>query len=240
MKNYQFILVIILSFALTISCKQEEKPQPITEISDETPTIVDEIEVDYTPLSWEKPVIDAQVNQKAKPERKAWTEACLKNVDQHFDVLMAAKDIDSIIPKRNQLTKQQSAFVFCELISVVSKYESSWRPALQAKDVNGRTEPKYMATGLLQMNAADDQRNYRTGTTYSFQDLQKPEINIEVGIKIMVTLIKLRGKITYASGEKSPVLRYFFATLITDKKLGQKVLSEHRANANKMLQTWGI
>ena len=231
--NYFLILVLFL-----IGCKT---PETVTPPRTEPPPLVtplpeqEGVANTIVPLSWELPTNDGQVNQGAKPERRIWTLKLYEYIESNYDVLMSAKDIDTIIPNKSELTKHQHIMVLAELVSTVTEYESSWRPWLAVKDVNGRSAPEYMATGLCQMNAKDDQKNYRTGTTYTHEQLKDPIINLEVCVKILVTVVNVRGKITFYSYEKSPVLRYFFATLVNDTAYGKKTLKAARARIQNVL-----
>ncbi len=165
------------------------------------------------PLSWELPCDDSQVGQLAKPSRRAWSEALYSEILQNYVTFMQAKDIKLIIPEIDSLTQAQAITKLCELFSGIAKYESSWNPKVQAKDVNGRSEPQYMATGLFQLNE-EDQKVYRTGTNYTWQELQDPINNIKAGVGIVVTMIKVRGKITKSPEDGKFPLSQFFATLI--------------------------
>lgn len=176
-------------------------------------------------LSWELPTNDGQVSQGAHPERRAWSVALFNELDKNYDVLMTASDIRTLIPKFDSLNRAQRVTVLAELMSTVAEYESSWNPNCVSKDVNGSSAPGLQARGFFQMNSDADQVNYRTGTKYTYQQLMDPFINIEVGVKILVTVVKVRGKITFKNNEKSQVLRFFFATLVTDTAYGSKTLA---------------
>jgi hypothetical protein len=175
-------------------------------------------------LSWELPCNDGQANQGNHPERKAWSEHLFNELNKNYDLLMTAKDIKEIIPNFDKRTRSERLTALAELMSTAAEYESTWNPNGFSKDVNGSSEPGLMARGLFQMNADADQKNYRTGTKYKYQDLHNPLINIEVAVKILVTVLKVRGKITFRKGETSPILGYFYATLLIDGKTGVKVL----------------
>lgn len=188
--------------------------------------------------SWEMKINDGQVKQEAQPQRHAWTKKMCATLRKHYDVLISAKDVDTIIPKRQELTKEHHLAVFTELMSTVAEYEISWKAAGTAKDVNGRSEPEYRATGLFQLNVGD-QKTYKTGTSFTAEELKNPLNNIEAGVGILVTVIKVRGKITFNAGEKSPVLRYFFATLLNDTAYGMKTLKPARARIATLVAGWG-
>lgn len=211
--------------------KVNEKPKPI----EEPQPLGDGLQA---ALPWELPCSDSQVTQGPHPERREWSNKIYQEIDKHYLELMSAKDIDTLIPMREKLSRAQKVTLLSTLMSVVAKYEASWNAACTSKDVNGRSESEYKATGLFQMNSADDQRNYRTSTNYSYKDLLNPLINIEVGVKILVTVVKVRGKITFSKDEKSPVLRYFYATLLTDNKVGPIVLKEAKARINYLVSLW--
>lgn len=177
-------------------------------------------------LSWELVTNDGQVNTygKAQPEHKPWSEALYSELDKNYDVLMTAKDIKTLIPNFDSLNRAQRLTVLAELMSTVAEYESSWNPLCTSKDVSGSLEPAKLARGLFQMNQAD-QSVYKSGTSYSYQELNDPIKNIKVAVGIVVTVIKVRGKITFSKTEKSPVLRFFFATLVTDTEYGAITLA---------------
>ena len=168
-------------------------------------------------------------------ERKAWSDFLIDQILAHWGIISSAKDIREIIPDFDSLSKEQSAVLFAELMVCVAYYESSWRPAVTAKDVNGRSEKKYLATGLFQMNEID-QVTYKTGTAYTHEELKNPIVNIEVAVKIILTVIQVRGKITFYAHEKSPILRYFFATLVKDTSLGRKVFADYRREYARMVK----
>lgn len=166
-------------------------------------------------------------------ERKAWSDFLIDQILAHWSVISSAKDIREIIPDFDSLSKEQSAVLFAELMVCVAYYESSWRPAITAKDVNGRSEKKYLATGLFQMNEID-QKTYKTDTEYTHEELKNPLNNIEVAIKIICTVIQVRGKISFLASERSPILRYFFATLVKDTAIGINVFSDYRKHYKRI------
>lgn len=209
-----------------------------------TPNLSNEVKINpevssAVKLSWELPCKDSQVHQSERPERAEWSEFLIEQILSHWTAISKASDIKEIIPDFDKLTKEQSAIVLAELLSCVAKYECSWNPILTAKDVNGRSEKKYLATGLFQMNEID-QINYKTETDYTHDELKNPLVNIEVAVKIIITVIKVRGKITFFSSEKSPVLRYFFATLVKDSTVGKKVFADFKKEYARILQSFSI
>lgn len=175
-------------------------------------------------LSWELPCNDGQVNQGARPDRKEWSQALYLEIDKNYSIFRSAADLKDLIPNADSLTRPQIVTLLCELMSTVAEYECSWNAASADKDVNGSSEAKNLARGLFQMNQGD-QSSYHTGTSYTYQELNDPIKNIKVAIAIMVYLLKVRGKITYKVGEKNPIIGYFFATLLTDGKVGPTVLT---------------
>lgn len=186
------------------------------------------------PGAWELPCSDDMLTQGAHPERKAWTDKLDSEIDKNYDVLISAKDIKELIPSFDSLNRTQRIVCLRELMIQVAKRESTWNPNCTAKDLNGSTKPELMATGLFQMNSAEDQANYRTGTKYTFTQLKDPLINIEVGIKILVTVVKVRGKISFREEETSSVLRYFYATLLTNGAVGPKVFKDYYARLKQI------
>lgn len=176
-------------------------------------------------MPWEWPCNDGQVSQGAHPERKPQSEYMFNLIKKNWAILSKATDLYTLIPRG--LTVEQEQACLTSIMITVAEYESSWNPLCTAKDVNGRSEPPYLARGYFQMNVFD-QSAYQTGTKYSYTELNDPYKNMEVGINILVTMVRLRGKITFAVEEKSPVLSYFYATLLTNGKVGPKVIKSAR------------
>ncbi|MER9177773.1 transglycosylase SLT domain-containing protein [Mesorhizobium sp. M0955] len=188
-------------------------------------------------LSWELPCEDGQVSQGAHPERNiTMSRPLYDEVREAWPVLKTATDVKSIIPNLDKLTEDEAITCFCELLSTVAEYESSWDPTCAVKDVNGSSNLEDLATGLFQMNASQDQASYHTRTKFKHSDLLKPEPNIKVAVAILVYLVQKRGKITYSTSEKSKIIGYFFATLLTDGAIGPKVL----ASAKKRIASFGF
>jgi uncharacterized protein (TIGR02594 family) len=188
-------------------------------------------------LSWELPCNDAQAYQGAHPERRVWSESLYNWISVYWDEVSQAKDIRTLVPL-DSLSRSQAITIFAELMSCVAKYESTWNPNCVAKDVNGSSLPKNQARGFFQMNEGD-QSAYQTYTKYSWTQLNDPFINIEVGIKILVTVLRIRGKITFSKNEKSSVLSYFYATLLTDGAVGPKVFKDFEVQKARLLKEFG-
>lgn len=168
-------------------------------------------------VSWELPCNDSQVIQGAHPECAAWSAYAYAQIMNNYAMFMQAKDLELIIPEFKSLNADQITWKFVELLSAIAKFECSWNPKDQAKDVNGSSDPAQMATGLFQLNE-EDQKNYKTGTSFTWQELEDPFNNIKAAVGILVTMIKIRGKITKAPGDAGHAVSEFFETLIFGAK----------------------
>lgn len=151
-------------------------------------------------LSWEK----------NHPERAAWSAELFKLIGDNLSKFLSAKDITTVHPKFNSLTRAQQIIVLSEFFCQIAQYESSWREAVQVKDVNGSDDPAKMATGLFQMNE-EDQEYFKSGTHYKYTDLKIAIPNIEAAVGIMLNQITQCGKIFIAKGDPSSWL--FWATI---------------------------
>lgn len=178
-------------------------------------------------LSWELESNDGQVNQKAQPARRdAWSLPLFSEAKAHWDVIGTASDLpDFIGPRYQSLTVDQRITCFCELMSTVAEYESSWNPAAyDSKAANGDTSQDAVPNGLFQMGVRD-QINYKTGTSYTYKELRTAIPNIKTAVMIVNNLVKIRGKIMFNKEDRSPILGYFFQTLIKDIPYGAKTIS---------------
>jgi hypothetical protein len=165
-----------------------------------------------TQLAWERAIDDGQVAQPAHPERAAWSAHLCGLIDTHYDAFIGAEDIKVVIPNFRSLNRDQRVTKIAELFARVAEYESSWDPASTAPDVAGGTSPDELATGLYQLNVAD-QTAYHTNTAYTAAELKDPLNNIAAGIGIALHLIDTKHRFTFIRGQHTG---FFFETLLFD------------------------
>jgi hypothetical protein len=167
-------------------------------------------------LSWELPCHDTQILQGPHPERHPWSVALYWEIQKNYQTFIRATDIRTVIPTMDNLDETQRITKLCELMVGVAKYECSWNPAATSSDVTGATEVDQLATGLFQLNVAD-QKWYHTGTNFTHEQLKDPINNIKAGVGIVVHLIEKYGSITFQKGHHgSPAP--FFETLMFGAK----------------------
>ncbi len=172
----------------------------------------------YGSLSWEK----------NRPERKAWSSQVYLLLSEElladFDV---AKDAKRICPKYDSLSRLQKIFVWGELVSAVSYFESGWNSSSRMVETTMGIDPvtgKQVASeGLLQLSY-QDVLNYGTLLKYpackidwskdkglSVNDAKKsifdPTINLECGLRILANQIQKKGSVILASGVYWAVLK---------------------------------
>lgn len=136
------------------------------------------------------------------PERKAWSDSLFSLISNGdtFNALCLAQDIKEIRPDFSSLTKDQKATVLCELVSAMSKFESSWNPASYSVDVGSKDNRDTWSVGLMQMSVVD-QTNYGFNLGYDFQDLQLPVPNLKLAVLILAKQVQKHGLLMIPNGE---------------------------------------
>lgn len=153
------------------------------------------------PLTWEIKFENEQIAQRDHPERKTWSDFLYKEISKNYQTFLGASDLTTIIPEPSRYSQRQIVTLIAELFCGIALYESTWDPTCASTDVNGSDQPKDEASGLFQMNEAD-QNSFHTGTHYDFRELRTALPNIEAGVGIMVNQIKKYNKFIISKGEK--------------------------------------
>lgn len=152
-----------------------EKPEATTSVS----------------LSWEN-------TTEAHPERKPWSEALIKSLNENWAVFDSAKDIQTFCPKYKSLDKAGRLKAWGELWVGLAYYESGYNPKSASVDVGTKGDKNTWSIGLFQMSVVD-QENYKIPMGYDYNDLITPEPNIKLATAIMARQIKNRGVIVVSS-----------------------------------------
>jgi hypothetical protein len=214
-------IVVLSTWALTnctrgITVEKIEVPASAPTVSTPAPTAVPAIE--FGVLSWEK----------SHPERKAWSDFVFSLIEVDlFSAFDGAKDATRVCPKYAALTKGQKIYVWSELISAVSYFESGWSPTSRMVETTMGTDPvtgKQVASeGLLQLSY-QDVPNYGVLLKYpackidwqkdkalAISDPKKtifdPAINLECGLRILANQIQKKGNVILSSGVYWSVLK---------------------------------
>lgn len=133
-------------------------------------------------------------------ERKAWSDAVFKYVDESFVVLDKASDMPLFCPRYEALDRSQRVNVWAELFVAIAKFESAWKPAAASVDVGEASDKDTWSVGLLQMSVVD-QVNYGQGLGYKYADLLTPGPNLNLGIDIMALQIQQQGTVLIPVGK---------------------------------------
>lgn len=158
-------------------------------------------------LSWES----------GHPERKVWSEACLKSVSEHLSRLDKAKDIASFHAKYSGATDGVKANIWCELFSALAKYESSWNPKSASVDVGDASKRDTYSICLLQLSVVDQQW-VEPRSKYSYAELLEPANCLDLGVRIMARQIDKAGLVVLPNAS-----RYRYWAILLDGNKYQKI-----------------
>ncbi|MFS4461150.1 hypothetical protein [Bdellovibrio sp. HCB2-146] len=153
-------------------------------------------------LSWET---------SSKPERAKWSEY-LHNIilNKWNTLLQGADDMDIFCPRFDSLNNDQRANVWAALFSAVSKFESSYNPAMRFHEstmgTDSVTKQPVYSEGLLQLSY-QDVRGYpfcefdwevdrKLKPTDSRKTIFDPYKNLDCGVGIMTRQLARSGLIT--------------------------------------------
>lgn len=162
------------------------------------------------PLFWEK---DASY-------RKSWSRHLFLQIENNFDVLDKAKDIDFFCPNYNNLTVHQRINVWGQLFSAIAYFESTFIPTARYQeplsDLDPVTDLPIVSEGLLQLGYSDNlyhkcEFNWIKDSSLDPTDQAKsifnPYLNLGCGVKIMTDQIKKHGLIRINSGAYWAVIK---------------------------------
>lgn len=150
-------------------------------------------------LAWES---------SSHPERTEWSLGLQQFVAKQFLSLDKAQDISLFCPRYSSLSQDQKINLWAELFAVTAYYESGYDPFQSSVDVGSQSDRNTWSVGLLQLSVVD-QQSYNLPFGYSFENLQEPLKNLNLGVAIMAAQIKKYSRILIPVG--SPGL--YWATL---------------------------
>lgn len=138
-----------------------------------------------------------KISWEQYPENKLWSDFAYNLLDKElFTSFDKAQDATQFCPKYQSLTRQQKIYVWVELLSTVSKYESSWKPATV---FNEPAPLNYPSIGLLQLSY-EDHAGYPYCPAKGGKDLKDPLVNLDCGMRILANQVNKKGKIILSSG----------------------------------------
>lgn len=163
-------------------------------------------------LSWEK----------SNPKRSVWSSqvySLIKN--ELFDNFNNAHDAKRFCPNYANLSDDQKATVWSELISAISYYESGWSPTSRMKEEKMGQDPitkqPVYSEGLMQLSYQDVQWapyckfDWEKDKTLTSTDPNKtilnPQINLDCGVRILGNQIHNKMNVILSSEVYWAVLR---------------------------------
>lgn len=148
-----------------------DKPKPESPLVDKDETLPEPT----FPLSWEK----------GHPERKAWSDQARVTAGVVLRELDKAIDVSRFCPKYAELGAFNRLQFWAELVSVMSYFESGWKPTTVFKEPAPLNNE---SVGLLQLSTSDA-KNYASIPQCKplavRANLMDPLINIDCGIRIL-------------------------------------------------------
>lgn len=132
---------------------------------------------------------------------ESWTPALTALIQDKFEILKSAKDITTIRPDFNSLSKENQIKVLVEFIKALCYFESGYNSESSSVDVGIKGNKDTYSVGLMQMSVVD-QQNYGLRFGYTFDDLLKAVPNLTLGIAILAKQVQKYGKILIQLGEK--------------------------------------
>jgi hypothetical protein len=183
----RMFIELTIFFVLVIGCTQIMKK---SEEKKESPKISDKI-------SWEK-----------YPENKNWSDFVYGLINNElFELYDSAGDAEVFCPKYKSLSKEQKVFMWTELISAISYYESAWNPVSRMTETTmGEdcvTNRQVVSEGLMQMSYCDTtwapfcKFDWNLDKQLSAKDPKKtildPLVNLNCGVRVLANQVKKRG-----------------------------------------------
>lgn len=157
------------------------------------------------PLAWEGP---------KRPEAKTWSDYSFRVVNQYFDALDQARDIELFCPKYRALDRAQKVETWADVMAGISYWETGWDPRNRTAEpdqgIDDLTKRPVYSEGLLQLSYQDQESNpycvfdWNKDKLLPDTDLHRtilnPYNNLYCGIRIMADLIRANGVIVVARG----------------------------------------
>ncbi len=143
-------------------------------------------------------------------ERKPWSDFLINKISENFSSLDKAQDIEYFCPKYRSLDKNSKLKAWGELFVALAYYESGFKPSSQSVDVGTKEKRDTWSIGLFQMSVVDIENYKIQNMKYSFDDLLRPEPNIDLAVTIMAQQINKKSLIVVKSNP-------YWATLYNGK-----------------------
>lgn len=133
-----------------------------------------------------------------KTDRKAWTWTLMKYINEHWESLRRASDMNFFCPQYQFFNYEEQKIVWGELWVAVAYYESSYNPKSASVDVGTESNKDTWSVGLWQMSVVD-QKNYKLDFGLKYDDLLTVDGNAKLSLAILARQIDKRGLIIVPS-----------------------------------------
>lgn len=157
-------------------------------------------------LSWE-------LTTAPRPERKPWSDAVVRYLDENFSTFDSAKDFSTFCPRYGSLSRAQKLKAWGEFWVAAAYYESGFNPASASVDVGTAADKETWSVGLFQVSVVDQAWVFGA-KRYSYDQLKTALPNIDLALSIMKRQIVKTGIV--ALPNSSPY-RYWATFLVGNK-----------------------
>lgn len=162
------------------------------------------------PLLWESKI----------PESRFWSQHLFSEIQENFDILDKASDMDYFCPNYALLQKSEKINVWGQLIASMAYFESGFKLSARyvepMSEVDPVTKLPVVSEGLLQLGYSDVlyhgcEFDWSNDSKLSPEDINKtifdPYLNLSCGIKILTKQIKKHGAICINRGAYWAVIK---------------------------------
>ena len=176
-----------------------------TELRREAPEVAPYVVNGALPMEWES------INN---PERKLWSQYGYDVINENFDDLDRASDMDQFCPNYAKLaSRDQKIQVWMAIFVGVSHWESSWNPAehtYEGKTPDLVTKRPTYSEGLMQLSYQDTiqwkyahcpldwEKDQKLAPDDLHRSILNPFINLACAIRIEAGLIRDHGSINHS------------------------------------------
>jgi len=197
MKKFFYILIALYFSIAMYGCthRQEAAEVPHAPIN-AAPDLKPAEEQALSPVTEEQLLPAPELAWGYSPTRDVWAKSLRESIRTlGTDMLkVVPSDIKEFCPNFKNLADYEKVEFYAQLISVMSKYESNYKPeTTYTEGFNDAKGNPVISRGLLQISI-------ESGKSYdcplkTAQDLHKPEVNLACGVRILNRWVSRDGRI---------------------------------------------
>jgi len=176
-----------------------------SELEKQAPQITPYVIARPVPLAWESSDL---------PEAKLWSKYAYSVINQYFDELDKAQDVQAFCPKYPELNRDEKIMAWADIMVGISYRESGYDPLNRTLEEGGGiddiTEQPVYSEGLLQLSYQDIDSNpyclfdWEKDKTLALNDphrtILNPYNNLYCGIRTMADLVRDNKTIIVSQG----------------------------------------